>query len=298
MLDLSYFQTGNSNVQAFYSNPGGWQTWIKPRGAKSINILCIGAGGGGGSYNAIQQAPGGGAAAGYVRATYQANILPDVLYVQTGIGGAGTTTSPQNGGTGSVSYVSIVPDSTSRANIVCISSATVAGGGAGASGGAGGVASAAATPVSASFLNLATSFTAAAGTTGGVGSRSTGQINVTGSILLTPGTGGGGGLGVNVAYPGGNILANGPVPFVSGGFATINSTPSGRGNDGIIIYKPVLIFLGGTGGGCVRNGAAKAGDGGNGAYGCGGGGGGFSTSGPQGMGGRGGDGLVIITTTF
>ena len=128
MLDLSYFQTGNSNVQAFYSNPGGWQTWIKPRGAKSINILCIGAGGGGGSYNAIQQAPGGGAAAGYVRATYQANILPDVLYVQTGIGGAGTTTSPQNGGTGSVSYVSIVPDSTSRANIVCISSATVAGG--------------------------------------------------------------------------------------------------------------------------------------------------------------------------
>jgi len=41
MLDLSYFQTQNSNVQGFF-NGGTWQTWIKPRGAKMVNIICQG----------------------------------------------------------------------------------------------------------------------------------------------------------------------------------------------------------------------------------------------------------------
>ena len=60
MLDLSYFQNQNSNVQGFFSG-GTWQTWIKPRGAKLVNIICqgSGAGGGGGLQSAGTKAGGG-----------------------------------------------------------------------------------------------------------------------------------------------------------------------------------------------------------------------------------------------
>ena len=48
ILDLSYFQnTGNTHIQTF-ANAGSWTTWVKPRGAKFVNILCVGSGAGGG----------------------------------------------------------------------------------------------------------------------------------------------------------------------------------------------------------------------------------------------------------
>ena len=61
MLDLSYFQNQNSNVQGFF-NGGTWQTWIKPRGAKLVYIICqgSGAGGGGGFQSATTPRAGGG----------------------------------------------------------------------------------------------------------------------------------------------------------------------------------------------------------------------------------------------
>ena len=296
MLDLSYFQRRGADVQTF-TTKGAWQTWIKPRSAKLVNILCIGAGGGGGSGNASLSGAGGGSAAGHVKATYQANILPDILYVQCGIGGVGGIGGVQNGGTGSLSYVAIIPDTTSPANLVCISAATTAGGGLANSSGTGGTAATAATAANAIFLNTSI-FVAISGFTGGAGSR-TAQVTVTPSSFLVPGTGGGGGLQSTDQFPGGFILAAGPIPFVSGGFGT-SGAASGRGQDGIIISKPVLAFLGGTGGGCVRNGTAQAGAGGNGAYGCGGGGGGacIASTASTGAGGSGGDGIVIITTTF
>jgi hypothetical protein len=296
MLDLSYFQTGTSNVQTF-TTQGAWQTWVKPRGAKFVNILCIGGGGGGGSGNVLASGAGGGSAAGHVKATYQANILPDILYVQCGIGGVGGIGGAQNGGTGSLSYVAIIPDTTSPANLVCISAATTAGGGVANSSGTGGTAATSATAANAIFLNLA-NFTATTGIAGGAGSRSS-QTDINPSTFLVPGTGGGGGLQNNQSFPGGFILAAGPIPFVSGGFG-VSSGSSGRGQDGIIISKPVLAFLGGTGGGCVRTGTGQAGAGGNGAYGCGGGGGGacVASTGSTGAGGNGGDGIVIITTSF
>ena len=103
MLDLRYFQNQNSNVQTF-TNAGTWVTWQKPRGAKYVNILCIGAGGGGGG--GFQVASGtktggaGGGGAGLVRAQFQASILPDIMYVQTGIGGAGGVGGATGGAAG------------------------------------------------------------------------------------------------------------------------------------------------------------------------------------------------------
>ena len=136
MLDLSYFQnSGNVNTQTF-TNAGYWVTWVKPRGAKFVNILCIGAGsGGGGGFLAAGSRSGGqgGSSGGRVRLQLQANILPDILYVQTGVGGAGGIGgSPSTaGGASTKSFVCLIPDTSSAANIVCTSGAVAATGGTG-----------------------------------------------------------------------------------------------------------------------------------------------------------------------
>jgi hypothetical protein len=300
MLDLAYFRNNNSNVQIFY--PAGstsWQTWIKPRGAKFVNILCIGGGGGGG---AASGNPGGGsgASAGHVKVIYQSSILPDILYVQPGLGGnaginvVGSTT----GGSGNISYVGIIPNASSAANLVCASSATSAGGGGAATAG---TAATITTTANALFLNLGT-FTAAAGIAGVVGNFTAVATNITPTIFLTPGANGGSaGSGAGTLRNGGNINAVGPVPLISGGIGTaVANGNGGPGRDGVLLYKPILICTGGAGGGNSCNATPGfGGNGGNGAYGCGGGGGGASlTNANGGNGGKGGDGIVIITTSF
>ena len=306
MLDLSYFQNSTSNVQVF-TNAGTWQTWAKPRGAKLVTILCVGAGGGGGAGVAGSGGGGGGGACGgQTKAIYQANILPDLLYIQCGIGGAGgiggaITTS---GSAGSISYVTLIPNITSNANLVCVSSATVAGGGTSGSAvnGNGGTAPTAATTANAIFLNLGT-FTAAAGLAGAGGPTNANGGSIAPSIFITPGAGGGGTATGGTIRNGGDIQAVLPYfPIVSGGIGANTLNAFGRnGENGIILYKPILYMTGGAGGGNSKFTTAPVtntgGNGGNGAYGCGGGGGGGGQN-FGGAGGNGGDGLIIITTSF
>ena len=137
MIDLSYFQnTGNVNTQTF-TNAGSWATWQKPRGAKFVNILCIGAGGGGGggfqTGSGTKTGGSGGGSGGLVKVQYPASILPDILYVQPGLGGAGgvggATGVVTAGGNGNRSFVSIIPNTTSASNIVVTSGAVAATGG-------------------------------------------------------------------------------------------------------------------------------------------------------------------------
>ena len=82
MLDLSYFQNQNTNAQTF-TNAGTWVTWQKPRGAKLVNIFCMGSGGGGGGGFQVNTATrfggAGGSSAGIVRAQFQASTLPDKI---------------------------------------------------------------------------------------------------------------------------------------------------------------------------------------------------------------------------
>ena len=107
MLDLSYFQnSGNVNTQTF-TNAGSWVTWQKPRGAKFVNIMCIGsgAGGGGGLVSAGSNARcGGGGGGGGAVTSYSsaASILPNVLYIYVGVGGLGGSggTTTTSGGRG------------------------------------------------------------------------------------------------------------------------------------------------------------------------------------------------------
>jgi hypothetical protein len=292
MLDLSYFQnSGNVNTQTF-TNAGSWVMWVKPRGAKFVNILCIGSGGGGSngiSSSASVRGTGGsgGGAGGIVRVQFQAAMLPDTLYVYTGTGGTGSLGGSQKattdqGQNGEKSYVCLIPDTSSTSNIVVTSGAVSARGGT-TSGGAG---ETIATTANALFLNLGT-FIAVAG-----GAGIAGSANLVGTSII-PGqitTGGTGGSGNATA---GGFNTSGFYPTITG---TATSAGTGlNGKDGIMFTKPVLAFLGGTGGGGA--GTGPGGNGGNGSYGCGGGGGGGCV-GVGGDGGKGGDGLIIITTSF
>ena len=58
MLDIFHIPSNTDSTKIFYASSGSnfWQTWQKPRGAKFIQIFCLGAGGSGGS---------GGSSGGY-----------------------------------------------------------------------------------------------------------------------------------------------------------------------------------------------------------------------------------------
>lgn len=288
MIDVSYFQTNNANTQIF-QNGNTWQTWIKPKNAKTVNFFVVGAGaGGGGGFQAGTGAIGGGGGGGnggYTKLLVQASILPDILYILPGAGGAGGTggSSAIAGSSGNKSYVCLIPDITSVSNIVCTSGTAAAiGGGAGTTAlGSGGSGETAATATGMIFANLG-NFLGLAGQLAGAGGTA-GANSVTALFAFNLAAGGGGGSGTGAGITGGTTV----VP-------TVASTPiNTSGKNGFVLYKPIFVVTGGNGGGGGTNG----GNGGNGAPGCGGGGGGAGT-GTAGNGGNGGDGFVIITTNF
>jgi hypothetical protein len=292
MLDLSYFQNQNSNVQGFF-NGGTWQTWIKPRGAKMVNIICqgSGAGGGGGLQSASTKAGGGSGGSGATaRLTINANLLPDIFYVLPGIGGAGGLGgAPATSGTaGQNSFVTLIPSTGSVSNVVLRSGATpaTAGGAGTTAGGSAGAAETIAVITNSIFANLGT-FTFQAGVAGQAGWYASAGGNITPSNFLV-GAGGGGGTASNA------VNATGVFPAIPATNANTN------GQDGIILYKPTLMLYGGRGGRGSGTAGTDGGNGGNGAPGCGGGGGapGWNVGVNAGNGGRGGDGFVIITTSL
>ena len=93
MLDLSHIPNSQQDVRIFNSISGSnsWQTWNKPRKCNYVYIMCIGGGGGGGSGASLvtNTVNSGGGSGAVTRALYNAQQLPDTLYVQVGLGGAG-----------------------------------------------------------------------------------------------------------------------------------------------------------------------------------------------------------------
>jgi hypothetical protein len=292
MLDLSYFQNQNSNVQGFF-NGGTWKTWIKPRGAKLVNIICqgSGAGGGGGFQSTGGRAGGGGGGSGATaRLTIDAKLLPDILYILPGIGGnGGLGGAPATAGSpGQNSFVTLIPITGSVSNVVLRSGATPATGGVGGTTAAGATGAAETISVIANsiFANLGT-FTFQAGVVANSASAANAAPTTPSNFVTNAGGGGGTGTG-------GAVTATGVFPGITAAPVTTN------GQDGIILYKPTLMLYGGRGGGGTSAQFTNGGNGGNGAPGAGGGGGGASsnTGVNAGNGGRGGDGFVIITTSL
>ena len=289
MLDLSYFQNQNSNVQGFF-NGGTWQTWIKPRGAKMVNIICqgSGAGGGGGFQDAGTKAGGGSGGSGATaRLTINANLLPDIFYVLPGIGGTGGLggAPATSGSSGQNSFVTLIPSTGSVSNVILRSGTTPStGGSAGTTTSSPGAAETISVIANNIFSNLGI-FIFQAGVIGQAGWNTVTVPTTPSNFIVGAGGGGGGGLGSAVTATG---------VFPAQGAAGLNT----NGQDGLILYKPTLMLYGGRGAGGATSG--NGGNGGNGAPGAGGGGGGGSVNVGvnAGNGGRGGDGFVIITTSL
>ena len=288
MLDISHIPSQQQQTFTFYTT-GNWQTFVKPRNAKFIEIFCLGGGGGGGHslISAAAQVGGaGGGSAGIVRGIIPAFILPDIFFILVGKGGIGAKTSGTAGGTGGISYISL-DGTTSEQTLICKSStSTAAGGSTGAGGGTG--ASVAVTSLSA-FGNLGL-FTAIAGVAGSNGGANTGTSGFSqtalGTNIVTGGAGGGGKTAL-VFGAGGSIL---PAPAV---LTTQVSGGVTAGQNGANGYGTLIPFCGTGGAGGAGITTGTGGRGGNGWYGCGGGGVGCGSV--VTAAGDGGDGIVIIT---
>ena len=284
MLDISNIPSQQQQTFTFYAT-GNWQTWNKPRGAKMIEIFCLGGGGGGGQ-NALTNptGAGGGGAAGVVRGMIPAFLLPDTLYILVGKGGVGAITAFA-GGVGGISYVGL-QSSISEQTLICKSSTSGAGGGGTNSNSSAATIS---TIALSAFANLGL-FSAILGVSsptvtvnGTPGSSATALT----SSIVTPGASGAGRNSLTSSISGGSIL---PAPIVLTSTVNGGRTGSLNGDSGYGTFQP-FCGTGGGGGASVTTGVG--GKGGDGWYGCGGGaaGGGTVLS----KAGNGGDGLVIIT---
>lgn len=299
MLDLSHIPNSQQDIKIFYAASGSnsWQTWQKPRKCNYVWIMCIGGAGGGGygpNVNNAFYATGGGSGA-VSRALYNAQQLPDTLYVQVGVGGAGGV-SGSSGSPGTRSWVSLQQATTIVAqNIVQGSGAAVAAGG--IVGGTGGNAAGetVVTQTQATFLTLS-NFIGLAGVTA-VNTSVTQAPDVTPltSQITCQGANGSSNSVAILGQNGGSILSSSISPLISGGIGvTASGSNATNGANGITSFKP-FFSTGGAGGGSAVSGSG--GNGGNGGIGSGGGGGGGT--GPSsgfnaGNGGKGGDGLVVI----
>jgi hypothetical protein len=284
MLDLSHIPNSQQDVQIFNANGSAWQTWQKPRKCNYVWIMCIGGGGGGGggNNNLIQVNSGGGSGA-VTRALYNAQQLPDRLYVQVGTGGVGLTFgSPSTPGTRS--FVSLQPVNNLAQNLVIASGNAAALGGSTDASGASRAGETAATPSTATFLTLSNFIS-----TAGRASPAQATANVT---PLTSQITSGGAVG-GWANPAGNVLSSSLSPFISGGLnVSASGSNGGDGGNGITSWKPFFSTGGAGGGSSVSGSGGKGGDGGIGSG--GGAGGSCASAGTPGVGGKGGDGLVVI----
>ena len=264
MTDIFNLPNTDENFQIFYGS-GDWQTWSKPRNAKFISMILISAGAGGGGGGAgsgvARTGSSGGGGGSITKGFFPAFLIPDVLYVNVGVGGSGGTSNTQ-GGAGSTTFVSITPNST-LANVILASNAAVAVGGNPV-----GTTSSSANPfvsTTSPFAYLG-SFVSNGGGNSGVGGVNTGGAGGTiGPInVISPGAGGGGSSAANVNGAGGSFTAAGFFPGTTGGAAG-GTNPGTNGfilepasTSSNIIRNP-LFNLGGAGGGA--NGAATGGDG-------------------------------------
>lgn len=310
---IGSFNINDSSVKKdiFYSvGLNKFQTWQKPNNCTFVQFFILGGGGGGGAgQNAgtgtSRRGGGGGGSSSIVTTLFLATTLPDTLYISVGAGGAASTVN-NNGGSGVLSYVTLVPDSAYTAsNVVMQSGSAVAAGGlAGTAGGTGGNGGTVWSATGSILIEFGM-FNYWVGQTGAQGNNTAASVPLLLSGITTGGAAGAGQNG-STAQNGGNIVGFGNIPTMSGGSAgssSLATTEGGIGSGEYKGYTPTninystnqLVFMGGAGGGSSNNGSGGAG--GNAAFGCGGGGGGAGVTGSvNGLGGRGGDGIVIITS--
>jgi hypothetical protein len=307
---MDFFNLPNlaSQNNFFFANGSAWQVWNKPLNCKFVYIFAIGGGGGGGGgrTSALNTATGGGGggSSAITIGLYPANMLPDRLYIQVGLGGAGGIGSGI-GNAGTLSYITLALNTANLNIIIQSGSAGASGGGAGGTSvaGQGGVGGTAWTNSSFVFGNLGLVNSEIGQTGANGGTQSANGVSLTPSKICTGGAGGGGVSSgtTGASHLGGNITGSGFLSTITGGINDANDN-SVNGNDGyqslnslLTSYHTPMFFTGGAGGGSCNTSGRAGGKGGLGSYGSGGGGGGGAYSGIGGAGGNGGDGLILIT---
>lgn len=305
-VDIAPAQPRKQEI-TFIEGPGpNWFTtkgeYKIPPGAVAIDVDIQGPGSGGGSgrrgaASTVRCGGGGGAGGGRSSVTIPVSELPagtaSFFYSipPSGAGGAAVTTNDTDGNNGqsvaSPTFVSLVQDSTTAANLVA---SVWYGTGSGGKGGTATSGSAGSSTVGGT----------ANGVSGGAASA-TGGNGVTGGIGI--GTAGGGGAG------GGITTANAASTGGSGGYSSLaypssaggtggNSTTRTGGSGGSASALYATSNGGGGGGASIASGAGAAG-GSGGNYGGGGGGGSASVNAyPSGAGGDGGKGFIRFTARF
>ena len=278
--------------------------WVKPKGASMVYMAAISGGGGGGAgftrASGNGGGGGGGACSGISTFICHANLLPDVLNVQAGCGGAGGVAGVSAAVTGTPSFV-LTSKKPAIPNIILASGIT-SGPGAGAvglvgSGGTGGAAPTIATIQPFHLLGIWTTTVGLIGVAGGTVGTAGASVTAWAGLTMSPGAGGGG-VSTGTNPSGGAQTATAALDLGAAGFipAGAGGVRAGGVNGGYIHGQQGFFMLepffatGGSGG--AGQDAGVGGNGGKGGIGCGGGGGGAGTTG--GSGGRGGDGLVVI----
>lgn len=264
-------------------------TWNKPTGAKTVQVITIGAGGGGGSGRrgaaaTIRAGGGGGGAGGLNTITFNAAAVGATMAVTVGAGGTGGAAQATNNTDGNPGTTG---GSGTFGNLIFVRA------GAGGSGGTAG---------------------ATAGGAGGQGvefgpdganANASGGAGVSGNAvnIFSPGAGGSGG-GISAADAasagglGGSGARYGRNPGPASGTAGAIATSGGAGGN-----TAANEYIGGGGGGgggsrIVGTPAGSGGAAGNWGAGGGGGGAGVTSVSISGAGGAGGDGLIVVITYF
>jgi hypothetical protein len=303
MLDVFHIPSNTDNTKIFYTTGGtnDWQTWIKPRGAKFIQVFCLGAGGSGAtaaSAAGARNGASGGGSGGITKALIPAFLLPDTLYIQVGLGGIPSINSGTGAATGTGggnSYISLSPSITISSVLIASSTNGAAGGSATVANGSAGATVFTSTVAGFSPLSIFNSIAGVAGNANTNGlADATGQSALASSLV----TGGcpSGAANTGAGYAGGSITAASVIllsPVTgSAGNGTGSALP---GANGYTIMVPFCSIGGAGGGGTGLNGGTDA-QGGDAGLGSGGGATGAGQNAQNRRGGRGGDGLVIITT--
>jgi hypothetical protein len=280
MIDvLSLPKPQNGYIDYFFGDAStaatSWRTWEKPRGISMIHITCFGGGaGGGGGSSTNSLGGGGGGSGGQTTLLIPAHLLPDILYVSVGKGGAGATVMGSRGVDATASYVSIAP-STDVIYVACYANGGTSGSFGGGNGGV------IAVQTSALMSNLG-QFSALVGQSA--------ATNITYPVTGLLVSAGAAGADTNATAG----IVNAPTQSSFRFVPTVTpATGSTDGSNGISLFQPLLSTGGSGGAGVTGTGSS----GGNGGFGSGGGGvgnPGGSTLTAGTAGGKGGDGLVII----
>lgn len=259
MLDVFGFPTPQgANYQEFYNVNTRGVDWVKPRGVSMVRMLLIGAGAGG----RIGETTAGGAGGGSGAVTQwigPAIFIPDILRISIGAGG----------GSGNAGADTTVVYQAKNANGFTLLTAQGAPSNTGAS------------AETNNFFGASGIFTSIAGQNGAAQAVA---ITASTTTFLSGGAGG----ASTVGGTGASVNTNYGYPTVAGG---VTGATGVVGGNGYFLTQPVLLSVGGAGGGGGTS--FGGGVGGRGGIGSGGGGGGRGATLTV-AGGRGGDGAAFI----